>query len=264
MWRLTRVQNNPNLTDAELIDLLDQLIEVAGVETDPGSRLNALQYIALIVNKFMSQEGLNTVEQRLWNTSNGLLSTQQTSTSAIRTAFWITKGLIFRLVNIQKLVIQLLDRVSDETHGMTVALGFELLLGPDEILAKENNVTLRRLAPQKVFDLSLTEIKSRLRDTPATIKPNYIIALSGILKYLNPDIVTPQADAVMPLLLQALDVPNHSVKGAAIQTISTLAKSNPDAVKSHAPSLITRLLAAATGPDGVDAAVSTDPNALLD
>jgi DNA repair/transcription protein MET18/MMS19 len=236
------VQTPAPFSEEQLLTRLNQLISIAQQESDAVVRLNVLQQVALLVNKFLGNAGLLKVEERLWHPVEGLFMSGSKSNESIRVGFWIVKGLVVRLAKIEGILGRVLDQLSDAEHGMAMAHGFELLLSPDEILAKENGATIGRLAPQKVFNLCLAEIKTRLRDIAVDAKPNYIIALSGLLKYLTESIITPRADELLPLLLQALDLPQPSVKEAAIQTLTILVKTSPESVESHAPSLINRLL----------------------
>lgn len=226
--------------------MVDDLMAIAQYESDRTVRLNILQQMALILNKFIRQDRLADVESRLWSPKTGLFTIETMSKASIRTGFWMVKGLVLRLPKIDEILTRLLDLAADGTHGMDIGLGFEMLLRPDEILAKENGAIIRLLSSQKIFDQCLAGVSVRLRKVPAAVKPNYIVALSGVLKYLNPDIATPRADELLPLLLQALDLSNPSVKEAAIYTLTTLVKTSPEAIESHAPSLINRLLSAAT------------------
>jgi len=76
------------------------------------------------------------------------------------------------------------------------------------------------------------------------MKPNYLIALSNILRNVPTSVITPELPRLLPLLLQSADLPDVDVKAATIQTLHITVTDSSDVLKEHVSSVISRLLAA--------------------
>lgn len=77
-------------------------------------------------------------------------------------------------------------------------------------------------------------------------KPNYLIALSNILRNVPTSVITPELPNLLPLLLQSAELPDADVKAATIETLHVTIKESADSLKEHVSSVITRLLNACT------------------
>lgn len=175
--------------------------------------------------------------------------------NAVRVVFWEAKGLILRLAHTDEVLERLLSLLSSPECGLVSARGFSLLLAPDEVLCKENGASIRLLANQKVFNICVPTIAREFRTAETSIKPNYLIALSGILKHMPTKVVMPEIDTLLPLLLQSLDLEDSDVKAATIQTLAVISQESPEAVEGHMGSLVTRLLRSASNPKASTASV---------
>jgi DNA repair/transcription protein MET18/MMS19 len=60
-----------------------------------------------------------------------------------------------------------------------------------------------------------------------------------------PAIITPSLPQLLPLLLQAIELPDADVKAATISTLEITIAENAEVVKEHVAGVITRLLKAA-------------------
>ena len=228
--------------------LLKDVVQLSMKESSPVIKHSLLQQTALLVNKFLRNDQIRFATGILWRPSSGLLDTATFSEDVIRPAFWIAKALVLRHANIDEVLKRLLDLLTNTTHGTIAARGFGLLLAPDEILSKENGAIIRLLAKQKVFNICVPAIASSFRDADLTVKSNYLIALSGILHYISTDILMPEIETLLPLLLQSLDLDDQVVKAATIETLTTVSQESPSAVEGHISSLVGRLLKAAADP----------------
>ena len=179
-----------------------------------------------------------------------MLEAEKYSESAIRVLFWIAKGLLLRLANTTEVLDHLLSLLSHPTCGLPSARGFNLLLAPDEILSKENGATIRLLARQRVFINSIPRIVKDFRQAEALLKPNYLIALSGILKNTPTEVIMPDIETLLPLLLQSLDLQDSAVQAATIENLIVVSQESPGAVEGHVSSLVSRLLKAAAETKG--------------
>jgi len=214
------------------------------------TRLAVLRQIAFIINKFLPTRDTHLASDLLWRPETGLLHVEKLSESSVRVIFWIARALILRLVATDKILDQLLNLLNHPSYGAVSARGFGLLLAPDEVLTKENGVTIRLLAKQKVFNICAASIPPLFRSADTTAKPNYLVALSGLLRYVSSDVLMSEIETLLPLLLQSLDLEDAEVKLATVETLTIIAHENPKAVEGHISSLISRLLKAATEPQG--------------
>lgn len=230
------------------MEYLGDLIDTStNIDTAIGRR-SVLQQIALVVNKFTSNESLHHVRGILLSSSTGLLGGTSPSANAIRVAFWISKGLILRLTNTEEVLNRLLSLLENAENGASAARGFELLMAPDEIVSKENGATIRLLAKQRVFSICVPVISHGFRHADPTLRSNYLVALSGILKYSATAVLLPEIGILLPLLLQSLDLDDQEVKAASIEVLSIVSKESPTAVEEHVSSLVSRLLKSAADP----------------
>lgn len=213
-----------------------------------------LRQIGLLINKFFTTEQTSYATELLWDKdallleallldrSGGLIEARGGTENSIRTTFWISKSLVLRLAHTEKVLDRLLALLSIPNHGLHCARGFGLLLAPDEALSKENGAQIRLLANQRVFNFCVPKIAKGFRAVDTSLKPNYLIALSGILKYVPTDILMTEIETLLPLLLQSLDLKDQEVKAATIESIIVISKESPSAVEGHISSLINRLL----------------------
>jgi DNA repair/transcription protein MET18/MMS19 len=187
-----------------------------------------------------------------------LLNPSHLNPTTIRTIFAILKGLVLRNSTLlSTLYPALLSFLSISPHSATVAHGFTTLLQPDDLLTKANHCMISGLHKQKTFNLLVPNIAASFRDANKDMKPNYLIALSGVLRWLPFNIVSEELGQLVPLLLQSLDLQGEDgVKEAAVGTLTSVLAQNPKAVEEHAGSLITRLLNTVTVSGGGAAARS--------
>lgn len=238
----------------DLQSLLRTLVELAQAENEAAIRNAILRQIGLLINKFLTTEQTLYATELLWdkdtlllealllNGPRGLIESTGGTENSIRTTFWISKSLVLRLAQTEKVLDRLLALLSIPNQGLHCARGFGLLLAPDEVLSKENGAQIRLLAKQRVFNFCVPKIAKDFRAADTSLKPNYLIALSGILKYMPTDILMTEIETLLPLLLQSLDLNDQEVKAATIESIIVISQESPSAVEGHISSLINRLL----------------------
>ena len=232
-----------NDNSSSIRNLLGELVRLALIEDVAPIRQAILRQIALLINKFMSTQDLHYATEVLYSLMANLVGITMLE-NAVRVIFWISKALSLRISNIDEIFRRLLGLLSSQSYGLASARGFSLILAPDEILTKKNGVTVRLLAKQKVFNISTPAISQGFRSADTTVKPNYLIALSGILTYIPTEITMQEIDTLLPLLLQSLDLEDSDVKAATIQSLTVISQESPKAVEGHISSLTARLLKA--------------------
>lgn len=162
----------------------------------------------------------------------------------LRAALAFTRGALLKNDRITTEFLNLLvDGLAVPQISSAVATVIANLLEPSEILCRENFAIIRLLHKQRVFDTCVASIIENFRGcSNAQCKPNYLIALAGILKNTPSSIVLSQIETLLPLLLQSIDVPGAGVRSASIETLTVTISENPTAVESHINSVIARLV----------------------
>lgn len=208
-------------------------------------RSASLRQLSLAINKFYSTPALKTCLDPLMNTPFELFSPEKLDPPRIRVIFACLKGILLRSSPVlAKLYPQLLGFLSHPQYGTTIARGFSTLLQPDDLLTTENHCQISKLHKQKTFALLVPNITQAFREASPETKPNYLVALSGLLRWVPFSLVIEEVPTLITLLLQSLDLKGEDlVKEAAIDTLTSTLGEKPELVQEHAGSLISRLLA---------------------
>lgn len=249
----------------DMRSLLQELVRLSISEEDQSTHLALLRHLALLVNKFLSNNELALLMPDILSSLLPSGNQQKQLTPAtVRTIFWLSKALILRLApQTTDLLMSLLSLLSspDPLTSSTSARGFALILSNDDILSSANGANIRLLAKQRVFATVLPLISTNIRaantsepssSNPAHAKQAHLTALSGILSTIPSSLVTPEMSTLLPLLLQSLDLQgteSEPVKAATLETLSVLIRDSGIQTideSGHLESLITRLLKTAT------------------
>jgi len=225
--------------------LLTALINYTLLDSiSPVVRAASLRQVSLVLNKFIPSANIKAVLEPLLYQPGDMFLDSKLSDLSIRVVFAISKALVLRNATITSSILpSLLEALQNPTFGLTIARGFSSLLQPDDILNKENHCTISALHKQKTFNLIVPPLSNSFRAADTAVRKNYLVALSGILRWLPYTVIEPELSSIVPLLLQSLDLEGEDdVKGATIDTVFSLLAENPKAVEQHASSLITRLL----------------------
>jgi DNA repair/transcription protein MET18/MMS19 len=208
-------------------------------------RSASLRQLSLAINKFYSTPALKTCLDPLMNTPFELFSPEKLDPPRIRVIFACLKGILLRSSPVlAKLYPQLLGFLSHPQYGTAIARGFSTLLQPDDLLTTENHCQISKLHKQKTFALLVPNITQAFREASPETKPNYLVALSGLLRWVPFSLVIEEVPTLITLLLQSLDLKGEDlVKEAAIDTLISTLGEKPELVQEHAGSLISRLLA---------------------
>lgn len=207
-------------------------------------RSASLRQLSLVINKFYSTPALKTCMDPLMNAPFELFSPEKLDPPRIRFIFACLKGILLRSSPVlSKLYPKLLDFLIHPTYGSSIAHGFSTLLQPDDLLTKQNHCQISGLHKQKSFALLVPNITQAFREASPETKPNYLVALSGVLRWIPFDIVIEELPSLITLLLQSLDLNGEDlVKEAAISTLASTLSEKPEVVQEHAGSLVSRLL----------------------
>lgn len=205
-------------------------------------RQSILRQIALITNKFLLPTQIQCAMDIFRDTTNNFVEKEAVAENTVRVLFWIAKALVLRLAETEEVLERLMSLLSDARLGLVMGRGFRILLAPDELLSKQNGAIIRLLANQRVFTYCIPKLAKSIREAEDSMKQNYLIALSGILKYTGTEILMTDVDTLLPLLLQSLDLEASEVKSATIKTLIIISQQSVQAIEGHISSVVNRIL----------------------
>ncbi len=175
-------------------------------------RSASLRQLSLVINKFHSTSALKSCLDPLINAPFELFNPQKLDLPRIRIAFACLKGIAIQSSPaLSTLYPHLLSFLCHEQYGTAVAHGFSTLLQPDDLLTKQNHCRISSLHKQKSFALLVPSMTQAFRGAAPAVKPNYLIALSGVLRWMPFSIVVSEIAQLVPLLLQCLDLTHEGV-----------------------------------------------------
>jgi DNA repair/transcription protein MET18/MMS19 len=237
----------PEVVEPEdILGLLQAQSRLALDSTVPRpTALTVLRHMSLMANKFLNPKTMRETLDSC-NLEMEKLLADQPSPAAAELAFAVTKSLLVQgksaaLTN--KYLQSLVELLAQADKP--IARCFVTLLAPDDILTKENHCLVTGLYKQKVFNQVVPRITESIKTADASTKPNYLIALSGILRWLPYSILEPSLPSLTAPLLQTLDLndlADQEVKASALTIFESVLMHNPSVVAEHTASLITRLL----------------------
>jgi DNA repair/transcription protein MET18/MMS19 len=209
--------------------------------------------LSLFINKFLEPKLMEASLQHAGIEVEGLLA-QGNAEPKINVAFSVIKALLVqgRCGALTTKYLQLLLQQLPAADR-NFARKFSTLLAPDEILSKENHCVVSGLYKQRTFNQVIPALIEAVRSAAAAVKPNYLIAMSGILQWVPYTILESSLAALLPSLLQTLDLPDpaadQAVKSSTLAIFESLLMHQPALAVEHTASLITRLLNSTVAPD---------------
>ena len=248
-WLLASLRREAPPTNEPLSYISKAISLIRQPTLSPQARSSTLSQVSLTINKYVSHQDLKAIFGTYFTGDENLLSPSNICIQNIRIAFSITKALVLRNAAVlSSLLPALLDFLKDDTHGKTIARGFSTLLAPDDVLTKQNHCTIAGLHKQKVFSLLVPAMTSSFRSAEsAQAKTNYLIALSGLLKWLPYGIIESEVPTLIPLLLQSLDIDGEDeVRASTVLSLTSILQQTPKPLEEHVGSLVGRLLKLAT------------------
>ena len=222
----------------------------ANAASTPFSRVAALQFLQLLVNKFGASSEIVATDRNLAQYVQDLVlenATNQDSTQVERIyqvlAYLTTAALARCDPSDRDMVSLMLTSISNPRVGKKVAQSFRMLLAPSEVLKKENFALVRPLRQGRLYSYAVANIIAQWRlITDLVSKSNHLIALAGIVNFLEPSVYLDDVETILPLLLEGTNIQNDDwTKLACITCIRTLVPLRPEVITSHLDSVINRM-----------------------
>ena len=210
-----------------------------------------LKLISVIINKFINPKAMQQTLKSANIEVESILSDTHRAQS-IGVAFAVVKALLTqgKTAALTSKYLQLLLQLLSSSDK-SIARRFGSLLAPDDILTKENHCLVSGLYKQKTFSQLIPPLIDAVRTADPSAKSNYLIALSGILRWLPYSMIESSLPSLAPPLLQTLDLADpadQQVKASTLTVFESVLMHDPSILSEHAASLITRLLNSTAGP----------------
>ena len=208
---------------AELHKVMDSAVTlVRNSSTTQMSSFEKLGYMELIttlVNKWFNGPEENTVIEKYVDWNNH-------TTVNLEMIAWIAKGLIMKNSPVSEVIVsKFLELLNDTEYGVVSSKLFELFVVDISSLGKIKGITwnnnVKMLYKQKFFNDVFQKLVASYGQPNLSldIKCNYLTALSLILKHTPNKLVEQFMNDLLPMLLQALEMPNTEVRISALDTL---------------------------------------------
>lgn len=230
---------NKDLSIPKLQDpfvLLRSVVATVSESTSSQERRNYLRFAGLLANKWVDPK---VAPQAVAFVSE--LFTQ--SAASLEAACWIIKGWLLKADNAAfKFVDQLVEMLHG-SNGTAAARSFDILLGDDELFTKANGLVVRLLFKQRLFSTVVPKLVDGFNNaSSASVKVNYVVALSNIVNSIPSSIVSPALQDIITLVVDSLSVDDSRVKTAGIDTILATIGESPETIAAYLDSLVPSLL----------------------
>lgn len=200
-------------------------------------KLGYLELIMVLSNKWINEEIVKEV--CTWN---------DTSSLNLEVLVWAEKGLLMKNSPLAvEFHAKFVNLLSDKACGSFVARLFEIFVVDIVSINKYKSIpwcnNTKALYKQKFFCETFRRLVESYRSaTQLSLKSNYLTALSLVLKHIPSKIIEPYMDEMLPLLLQALEMPISDVKVSALNTLLDTAEKFHKLISEYAQTLVTTLL----------------------
>ncbi|KAL9559611.1 hypothetical protein PS6_000706 [Mucor atramentarius] len=226
-------------------DYLNELVTLALGATNPIQVACASRVIGSIINKWKCNSALTEYVKATTLVLDDTITQQTTnSKNALQVYLWITKALVLRT---HALGYELTTRVIEWCGNNTAPeapQGFDILIGDDELALNKNTfATTTILYKQRFFSFCLPKLVEGFRSADDDVKPNYLIALSYVLKNVPKQILLNELPPLVPLLIQSLALSDATLKVSTLETFKLAVSEAADVVAPQIRSILPPLLA---------------------
>lgn len=218
------------------IESIKQLIDNALQLSNPVLKVNYLQHLSLLVNKFYNKdEDIEPVLDQLYDFNNP---------QKLEVAVWIIKGLVLRLSKLgMSYISKLLDGLEDDSN--IILRSFDIILKDlpiyagnkevskgSKIISKVNNLNFRPLFKQQIFNTVLSKVLS---------KPDneiYLQLLAVLSKNVDSQVLKLRINDIVPLIIKSIQL--DTLLLTSLETLLVIIETND--LLDHLPYLVKRLL----------------------
>lgn len=227
---------------------------VGNLDCSPLASQSMLWYIQLLVNKF-DVAGNGDEEEAPFGILGRYLAEARSVTAAVAMPadrrervlqvlahFTAAALAALDLKTVQECFRLLTECLEDPApFGLMAARLFRIMLAPSEILTRENFCKIRSMAPGWVLKNIVSSLRTHWKEAKdPVIKANYLIALAGLLKYMNTkDYIADQGEELLPAILEGTNIQNDAPsKLFYLEAIDKFIEHNREAVEQHLHTVI--------------------------
>ncbi|KAI8092187.1 Dos2-interacting transcription regulator of RNA-Pol-II-domain-containing protein [Gilbertella persicaria] len=246
------LRRDVQLPISSLEDYLNELVTLALSASRQVQVTCASRIIGSCVNKWKNNAALTEYVKSTALVLEDVI-TQKTDNSkhALEVYLWITKALVLCTHPLgYELTNKLIEWCGDNTAGLQAPQGFHVVIGEDELaLTKTTFAITTILYKQRFFSFCLPKLLEGFRSTQDdTIKPNYLIALSHVLRNVPKQILLSELPPLVPLLIESLALEDGELKVSTLDTFSLAVEEASDVIAPQIRTILPSLLAL-LGPD---------------
>ncbi|KAI8838884.1 Dos2-interacting transcription regulator of RNA-Pol-II-domain-containing protein [Chytriomyces cf. hyalinus JEL632] len=231
--------------------LVQTLIDQSSASRVPDVYTNSLcQAVASILNKSDAKfvSAFTADHEYLFKlVESESASNSDTYRVAVIVLLWTTRATVMKSPTAPEL--QKVSRIVDllRRQDSIVASKFYLLAADDpsfgkHVLTKTAFAKTGLLWKQKLFKHCLPVLVERFSGAHSSIRNNYLLALSHLMKYIAKSIILYEIQTLIPLLLAGLSSDNAELNLTILEITETLLKESPAALGAHLESFTTALL----------------------
>lgn len=243
-------------------DLTDNVIELCKYPGDEYTRLGYLQFLSLLVNKYLVKDEfielkLKDLFDNVTTISKNTSELTKEEIEVFEIAVWILKSLILR---IDPLGIPYLDKLvsflscQNNQIQKLAANSFNILMidlpiftnqltgGKTKLVSGVQNLNVRLLYKQQIFSILIPKLIEGYNESNEHTKENYLISLSLILNNVPHTILKSHLSHILPLILNSLNLKNPIILKASLATCEIIIDESPELVIPHLSSLIPKLI----------------------
>lgn len=132
---------------------------------------------------------------------------------------------------------------SPRLKGQCSAQAVHAIFSPSTILTTKNHCVVRAISKQKMYSVCLSFILEKYSAAEDDrVKSNLLVALGGVLKNVRGEMIMPDIDRVLPLLLESITDGSQESKIASLDVLRIAAIESSTAVEGHVSGIVKRLL----------------------
>ncbi|KAF4636526.1 hypothetical protein G7Y89_g1563 [Cudoniella acicularis] len=234
---------------SEIAMLMIQNSVSPNVKCSKFSRLSMMWLVQLLVNKFRAGGAPSDVKGPLVQQILTLAdkSSKKTDIEA-ENIYWLlayfTAGSLAAYTNsVEVLVEKMVAGITKPSFGRKVSQSFRILLAPSGVITHRNGCTIRSLRQTRLYEVVMKRLMAIWRVTKdKVVKENCLIAVAGVLAYMEPNILQQNVDTILPPVLEGTNLQDEEwSKSACISIIKTLIPLCPRAIEGHLDSVINRM-----------------------
>ncbi|CAO3612092.1 unnamed protein product [Mucor hiemalis] len=231
---------------SSLEDYLNEMMTLALSSENDTQITSAARIIGSLINKWKDNAALTEyVKSTAIVLQDTITEKASNSRNALEVYLWITKSLVLRTHALgYELTEKVIQWCGSNVAGSQAPQGFDILIGDDTLALNKNTfATSTILYKQRFFSFCLPKLVEGFRSADKDIKPNYLIALSFVLKNVPKQILLTELPPLVPLLIESLSLEDATLKVSTLETFSLAVSEAADVVAPQIRTILPPLLA---------------------